>query len=194
MYLFLILFATLQVYINAEIRHTSGGNDFCIVDGRPYRNGERIPRDHVCHICLCHQGRVECSWMNCPPPPEGCTEFTVPNYCNPTLYICSIPENLRESRTSRLVRRASDTAASGLDFSNQSAGDCTVLGVPYRTGDLMGIATKFCLECRCGRQNMFCSPRCCFKHASLHENVSDREAAVRGPVTPDKHPLYHLFK
>ncbi|GIY04129.1 uncharacterized protein CEXT_476081 [Caerostris extrusa] len=135
--------------------------------------------------------------MNCPPPPEGCTEYTVSNYCNPTLYICSIPEHLREPRQKRSLqrfRRASDTAATGLDDLNPRRGDCTVLGVPYRTGDLMGIATKFCLECRCGRQNMFCSPRCCFKHANLYENATERIAAERGPRIPDKHPLYHIFK
>ncbi|GFU57723.1 uncharacterized protein TNCV_3638741 [Trichonephila clavipes] len=198
MYLYLLLFATLQAYITSEIRQTSGGNNFCIVDGKPYRNGERIPRHHVCHICLCHEGRAECSWMDCPPPPEGCVEYTVPNYCNPTLYLCPIPEELRvagNKKSLRRLRRASDMLATNLEFRDRITGDCSVLGVPYRTGDLMGIATKFCLECRCGQQNMFCSPKCCFKHASLTQKMFlEREDSVSGNGNIEKHPLDYLLK
>lgn len=71
-----------------EIYQTPGGSDFCIVDGVAYRAGERIPRESPCHICLCHLGRAECSWMACPVAPEGCYIFHGKGYCNPTLYVC----------------------------------------------------------------------------------------------------------
>lgn len=71
-----------------EIRWTDGGQDFCIIDGKPYRSGDRIPRDHPCHVCMCHMGRASCYWMKCPPAPEGCIEYTDEKYCNPALYVC----------------------------------------------------------------------------------------------------------
>ncbi|XP_042898421.1 uncharacterized protein [Parasteatoda tepidariorum] len=193
MSLSLILIVVFVKYILAEIKHTAGGNDYCIIDGRPFRSGERIPRNHVCHICLCHLGKAECSWMNCPPPPEGCTEFSVSNYCNPTLYICSIPEHLKHTRERRSAENFSSHPDKLLKQSNKrkrSLGDCNVLGVPYKTGDLMGVASSFCMECRCGKQNMFCSPRCCFQYADFNENTTLREQQQY--FRPQPHPLHYL--
>lgn len=73
------------------------------------------------------------------------------------------------------------------------SGDCNILGVPYKVGDLMGIATSYCLECRCAIRKMYCSPKCCFHNVDYDMTPSEQLAATRYPKTPVRHPLSHLI-
>ncbi|KAG8201456.1 hypothetical protein JTE90_024326 [Oedothorax gibbosus] len=199
---YLGIFVTIQCFLFSscipEIRWTDGGQDFCIVEGKPYRNGDRIPRDNPCHVCMCHLGRATCYWMKCPPAPEGCIEYANEKYCNPALYVCDIPEHLvgyRHQSSADSFGSGSGSLQNSEDNNvTHTSGDCNILGVPYKTGDLMGIATSFCLECRCAERKLYCSPRCCFNYAKYHMSPIEKMVAAQRLVVPLKNPLRHLLE
>lgn len=74
---------------------------------------------------------------------------------------------------------------------------CTILGVRYHLGDVVGIATDVCQECRCAAQSLYCSPKCCFKAAPFQINeqlirsYEDTPASnTNDPVV--QHPLHFV--
>lgn len=172
----------------------SFNDESCYYENRVYKSGERIPQEETCHICFCHRGRVDCSWMNCPPPPDNCEQMMLPGECNPILYVCPIPKELTNVGTSwiRRLKRISDVPP-GILYDERP--DCRILGVPYKTGDLVGVASHSCLECRCARNELYCSPRCCFSRLDLGDKPSAvMRALSRGSRIPERHPLDHLWK
>ncbi|KAF2349977.1 hypothetical protein FHG87_019271 [Trinorchestia longiramus] len=74
---------------------------------------------------------------------------------------------------------------------------CTILGVQYQLGEVVGVASDPCMECRCAAGDLFCSPRCCFLPAPLTPNrlqVQQHEQNVLYQVSnlPPPHPLYNI--
>jgi len=73
---------------------------------------------------------------------------------------------------------------------------CTILGVKYGLGDVIGVATDPCMECRCAAGDLFCSPRCCFNPAPLAVNrlqiIQHEEALKRQGHSVPPHPLYNI--
>lgn len=74
---------------------------------------------------------------------------------------------------------------------------CTILGVRYHLGDVVGIATDVCQECRCAAQSLYCSPKCCFKAAAfqINEQVirSYEDTPAVNPNDPAvQHPLHFV--
>jgi len=69
---------------------------------------------------------------------------------------------------------------------------CTILGVKYGLGEVVGVATTPCMECRCAAGDLFCSPRCCFTTAPLAPNrlqVRQHEQGLLRGQEPLPHPL-----
>ncbi|XP_018009879.1 uncharacterized protein LOC108667371 [Hyalella azteca] len=74
---------------------------------------------------------------------------------------------------------------------------CTILGVKYNLGEVVGVASDACMECRCAAGDLYCSPRCCFLPAPLAPNrlqVQQHEQNVLYQVSnlPPPHPLYNI--
>ncbi|KAI9557034.1 hypothetical protein GHT06_016831 [Daphnia sinensis] len=77
------------------IDYRSAGS--CIVGGKTYLSETSVPRDHPCHYCICYGGKVDCFWKQCAHIPDGCEVMAFQDTCNPSLYICDIPEKAREA-------------------------------------------------------------------------------------------------
>ncbi|KAK8725203.1 hypothetical protein OTU49_010754 [Cherax quadricarinatus] len=215
----------------------SDGRGSCKVDGVSYPSETAIPRDHPCHYCICYQGQITCYWKQCAAAPRDCAIMHFDNVCNPSLYMCKIPEKALEEprrkygdrinsvRRRRLIRQATPTSSllpvsepfpvqlddkfvarvvSGererraLDGSHHhhhhhQDKSCTILGVKYNLGEVIGVASDVCMECRCAAGKMFCSPRCCFLPSPLHLSLNHQQAlASRGPLPARPHPLSYV--
>ncbi|XP_043233270.1 uncharacterized protein LOC122387267 [Amphibalanus amphitrite] len=74
------------------------------------------------------------------------------------------------------------------DHGAEPTKSCSILGVKYELGEVIGVASDNCLECRCAAQAMFCSPKCCF--FALEERLL-REGRRSSPdqEPPRPHPL-----
>jgi len=91
-------------------------------------------------------------------------------------------------------RRAINSSAAHNHHHQPVDRGCTILGVRYDLGDVVGIATDVCQECRCAAQSLYCSPKCCFKAAPFqiseqlirsYENTSSgdpNDPAVQHPL------------
>jgi len=66
---------------------------------------------------------------------------------------------------------------------------CTILGVRYELGDVVGIATDVCQECRCAAQSLYCSPKCCFKVAPFQINDQHIRAYQNTPTGNSNEPV-----
>lgn len=343
--------------IHDEQRAVTNGNQFkslaksCQIEGRDYPSETIVPREHPCHYCVCHEGKVTCYWKNCDArAPVGCKVMDFQDACNPSLYICGIPESVRDSpnqqqtsasglfaveskaplaaitghstaapaaavapttstpqsapeikaiqppvrhltppdppafqyrtgatlttgephnlrqgkqepkekqpsefslRTKqkmRFTRSAFEAGASffynpgaalpfgiqeqfPIDFNKDLPRaivesirqkrailgfaehhhhhhdhpdepldrGCVILGVRYDVGDVIGIATDVCQECRCAAQALFCSPKCCFNPAPLRRLTGDdvnnlvRSSADNAPQRIAPHPLHSIM-
>ncbi|XP_037087133.1 uncharacterized protein LOC119107700 [Pollicipes pollicipes] len=75
----------------------------------------------------------------------------------------------------------------------QHAKTCSIMGVRYELGEVIGVASDNCLECRCAAQAMFCSPKCCF--FALEERLlrEGRQASADERL-PRPHPLQALLR
>ncbi|KAK3873760.1 hypothetical protein Pcinc_021267 [Petrolisthes cinctipes] len=80
-----------SLYTGRAINGT-GGRGSCLVDGLTYPSETAIPRDHPCHYCICYQSQVTCYWKQCAAAPRNCAVMHFENVCNPSLYMCQIPE------------------------------------------------------------------------------------------------------
>ncbi|XP_054159618.1 kielin/chordin-like protein [Oppia nitens] len=166
----------------------------CSFKGNNYLSGERIVRRHRCHHCLCDNGFVKCFWQSCPPPPEGCTVIPYEGVCNPSIYNCPIPErNQTMYVKSRRLRQRYGSRK--LDEGLVRA-DCVIRGIAYFTGETIGVASNNCLECRCARNSMYCSPLCCtYQRTTTEENfgINYRRIDTQSRV-PDPNPLAHIYE
>ncbi|XP_042210250.1 uncharacterized protein LOC121858080 [Homarus americanus] len=221
--------------INASVTQGS-----CTLDGLTYPSETAIPRDHPCHYCICYQSQVTCYWKQCAAAPRNCAIMHFENVCNPSLYMCKIPEKARPEpkrrygdrinslRRRRLIREATPTSSSlrlpvdepfpakfdeafvarversvrmrrALDGSSahhhhhHHDKSCTILGVKYNLGEVIGVASDVCMECRCAAGKMFCSPRCCFLPSPFQLSLNHQEALTSrqpGPARP--HPLSYV--
>lgn len=303
----------------------------CSVDGRNYASETSVPREDPCHYCICYRGKVDCYWKRCARIPNGCQVMTLQDNCNPSLYICEIPEKARNAPTygrplsniesparTLFISEAVPTTRSpspAIQFSirparqpviippsreltpperrdyvietpsrhltpplkpaqqgralnddsnnrqpsafglrmkqkmrfkrsiipaesrvlphnieeafpvdfqsiveshvrskraiNGSGSDnhhhhhhhheeedrgCSILGVRYELGEVVGVATDSCQECRCAAQSLFCSPKCCFKPAPLQlagDTIRFLEQGI-DPQEGPQHPLYYI--
>jgi len=97
------------------------------------------------------------------------------------------PAVLAQLQPSSRVRRAIGVFWQPRDKS------CTILGVKYGLGEVVGVASTPCLECRCAAGDLFCSPRCCFRAAPLAPNRlqvrQHEQGLLRGLQDPLPHPL-----
>lgn len=239
-----------SLYTGRPINGTSGRGS-CLVDGRSYPSETAIPRDHPCHYCICYQGQVTCYWKQCAAAPRDCAVMHFENVCNPSLYMCKIPEKavrvpkrvfgdrIKGLRRRRLIRaaepfspvpssssaqpslrlpvpepfpvtidealvarvvRAVGRARRAIDDHHHHHNDphhhdksCTILGVVYYLGEVIGVASDVCMECRCAAGKMFCSPRCCFLPSPLAISPSRQHAlSSRQPDAPKPHPLSYV--
>ena len=71
--------------------------------------------------------------------------------------------------------------------------DCVIRGIAYFTGETIGVASNNCLECRCAKSSMFCTPLCCFQSTTVEENFgfNYRRVDTQNRVA-DPNPLAHL--
>uniref|UniRef100_T1JB94 VWFC domain-containing protein n=1 Tax=Strigamia maritima TaxID=126957 RepID=T1JB94_STRMM len=69
---------------------------------------------------------------------------------------------------------------------------CEILGVKYRIGELVGVATDPCLECRCALDALYCSPKCCFQPAEPDDDVAQQIQRSDGHKPLQHNPLQHL--
>ncbi|CAL4131468.1 unnamed protein product [Meganyctiphanes norvegica] len=219
----------------------------CLVDGREYPSDTAIPRAHPCHYCICYQGQVTCYWKQCSVAPHNCAVLHFEHTCNPSLYMCSIPEKTKKEpvrefgarlntlRRRRLIREVPSTSSMrlpvdepfpvkfdsefvgrleshlrtrravngsshhnhGVKFHQTPDKSCTILGVKYNLGEVIGVATDVCMECRCAAGNMYCSPKCCFQHSpfKLEQEDHDFFSKSRKDIDddpPKPHPLHQV--
>ncbi|XP_063841098.1 uncharacterized protein LOC135089450 [Scylla paramamosain] len=279
--------------INGSLSSPSPGS--CEVDGLHYPSETAIPRDHPCHYCICYRSQITCYWKQCAAPPKNCDVMLFEDVCNPSLYMCRIPEKARPQpirrfgdrifslRRRRRLRRSPlpshrrsslslpsmshflssshwsdvsrNTSADVLrditcinthqikfktpryssegnlrqigvddDFltrvyrdapmeearhrSRREIGSphyhkapnqipldksCTILGVKYNLGEVIGVASDVCMECRCAAGRMFCSPRCCFLPSPLTLSLAHLEDLISAaPPPPRPHPLHYI--
>ncbi|XP_022250551.1 kielin/chordin-like protein isoform X1 [Limulus polyphemus] len=162
----------------------------CYLEGNRYESGHSIPRSHPCHYCSCVRGYIDCYWQKCPPSPVGCIELNYDGVCNPSLYLCPIPDHNQTFPMKYTLKRDGQKYKTEEE---QNAPDCVILSVPYRRGETIGVASNSCLECRCANGSMFCSPKCCFQPTGPEENsflVS--RSGRRSWVPVVEHPLAYL--
>lgn len=283
--------------INGSLSSPSPGS--CEVDGNYYPSETAIPRDHPCHYCICYRSQVTCYWKQCAAAPLDCAVMHFENVCNPSLYMCNIPEKARpqpirkygdrisslrrrrqprspafssssslrsppsppfdepfpveldEKFLSRALREArwlershskadpgehqdedevEDEIGGGREDDSRrkreignplyrKAGDhdhhhdhphddnhnndnhihvpkdksCTILGVRYNLGEVIGVASDVCMECRCAAGKMFCSPRCCFLPSPLSLTIALLQDLAGNPPPPARpHPLHYI--
>jgi len=70
---------------------------------------------------------------------------------------------------------------------------CSILGVKYQLGEVIGVASDNCLECRCAAQALFCSPKCCF--FAVEERLLREGRQVRAEDDKRRpHPLHTLLR
>lgn len=344
------------------IDYRSSGS--CNVGGQTYLSETSVPRDHPCHYCICYGGKIDCFWKQCAHIPDGCQVMAFQDTCNPSLYICDIPEKAREApiyapplavrqpptlqslpstkvymatsqsttssprprltqpstivqtyakpevvppsrhlvpparqpieppsrhltpplpsavgpqkksiwpqqverqrrpvdeiankqpaqfglgmknkmRFSRsladvgsvletmlphniqeefplnfdqefVVRLVERQIRSKRSINNSASGNhhhhhhhdhheedrgCTILGIHYQLGEVIGVATDVCRECRCAAQSLFCSPKCCFKPAPLQQvtgdfvRVLEQSPAPASGLEAPRHPLHYI--
>jgi len=67
-----------------------------------------------------------------------------------------------------------------------------IRGIAYLTGEIIGVASNNCLECRCAKNSMYCTPLCCFKRASVNEDLNNYRANRNEDRLSDPNPLAHL--
>ncbi|XP_069178151.1 uncharacterized protein [Procambarus clarkii] len=214
---------------------TRGG---CRVGDTVYPSETAIPRDHPCHYCICYQSQITCYWKQCAAAPRDCAVMHFEDVCNPSLYMCKIPEKAQEEpqrrfgdrinslRRRRLIRQASTSSRLPVDepFPVQLDAEflslverserrrrsldgsqvhhhnhlhhdksCTILGVKYNLGEVIGVASDVCMECRCAAGKMFCSPKCCFLPSPLHLTERHQLAFARRQPDPSRpHPLSYV--
>lgn len=243
--------------INGSLSSPSPGS--CEVDGVHYPSETSIPRDHPCHYCICYRSQITCYWKQCAAAPRNCAVMHFENVCNPSLYVCKIPEKARPQpvrkygdrifslRRRRRLRRSSSSSSYSLppfnepfpvEFNDEfltrvlreaSAEDiekgdievparglrrtkreigsphyrkanhipldksCTILGVKYNLGEVIGVASSVCMECRCAAGKMFCSPRCCFLPSPLSLTIAHLNSLTSaGSPPPRPHPLHYI--
>lgn len=214
----------------------------CVVGDRAYPSETAIPRDHPCHYCICYQSQVTCYWKQCAAAPRNCAVLHFENVCNPSLYMCDIPEKTRHVpkrrfgdrintlRRLRLVREVPSTSSLQLpidepfpvkfdeDFvarverslrprrsvdgshhhqehphHHHHDKSCTILGVKYNLGEVIGVASDVCMECRCAAGKMYCSPKCCFLPSPFLLTPEHHQTfARRQPDPPSPHPLSYV--
>ncbi|KAL7635455.1 UNVERIFIED_CONTAM: hypothetical protein RMT77_014524 [Armadillidium vulgare] len=243
-----------------DVNNTRGS---CLADGVLYYSETSIPRDHPCHYCICFQSQVSCYWKQCAAPPVNCVVMEFENVCNPSLYVCEIPqkaikepvlefgarlnaasgkrklrrrrpslggndperviirrgvrikrglrmpiaedptlikfqdawEKYLESKESHRIKRAIGKPSSGFNRLLKDT-SCTVFGVPYNLGEVIGVASDVCMECRCAAGEMFCSPKCCFLPSPFSVGTPGENALFvlgrsRDAMRPP-HPLHYV--
>ncbi|RWS14661.1 filaggrin-like protein [Dinothrombium tinctorium] len=169
--------------------HLQGGKP-CSFENSIFKSGEMIPRRNPCHICVCVRGYVQCFWQRCPPPPDGCYEMTYKNICNPSIYNCSIPERALPDSKVSLIRAKYGSRKFG---DRPVKGDCVIRGISYFTGEIIGVATSNCLECRCAKNSMYCTPLCCYEHTTSVEEEAEKKYRFQQEKRPlDPNPLAHI--
>jgi len=75
--------------------------------------------------------------------------------------------------------------------------DCTILGVKYQLGQVVGVASDQCQECRCAAQSLWCSPKCCFKPAPFEivphlMTVFEETRNQPSETAVQKNPLHYI--
>ncbi|KAK4311773.1 hypothetical protein Pmani_016730 [Petrolisthes manimaculis] len=237
-----------SLYTGRAINSTEGRGS-CLVDGLTYPSETAIPRDHPCHYCICYQSQVTCYWKQCAAAPRDCAVMHFENVCNPSLYMCQIPEKasrvpkrrfgdrikglkrrrfIRAVESSSLVPKSSSAQSAlrlpisepfpvkidealvarverslsrvrrAVDDHHHHHNDphdktCTILGVVYNLGEVIGVASDVCMECRCAAGKMFCSPRCCFLPSPLSLTSSQEHRLASRQLDPPKpHPLSYV--
>ncbi|CAG0921412.1 unnamed protein product [Notodromas monacha] len=70
-------------------------------------------------------------------------------------------ENLVSSPSSALSTRVKRS----LNATQYIDRGCDILGIRYEVGEVIGVASDLCMECRCAAQALFCSPKCCSSSA-----------------------------
>ena len=68
-------------------------------NGNPINDGQSIPSDDPCNVCVCSNGEPLCSEYICPPPPfgsEGCQPIYRPDECCPSYGHCFEPSLCRD--------------------------------------------------------------------------------------------------
>ena len=73
--------------------------------------------------------------------------------------------------------------------------DCVIRGIAYFTGETIGVASSNCLECRCAKNSMYCTPLCCLRKTSVDEHNGfnyRRMEPFNRPVEPN--PLAHIYQ
>ncbi|XP_065571947.1 uncharacterized protein LOC136034602 [Artemia franciscana] len=207
--------------ITGKVLDLNNTNGACLLGQDLYQSETSIPKPDPCHYCVCIEGKVDCFWKQCPPPPDGCASFDVKDVCNPSLYICSIPEILRSApksyeQVSQAVRRKR-SIRQGIQIKepfpidlkllfppedrrrrfrrtkNHPENSCKIAGIMYQVGETVGVASDLCLECRCAAQKLFCSPKCCFKPAPLFVNNRPTYRSL-DEASSNKHPLQFLLR
>ncbi|GAB6030876.1 hypothetical protein CHUAL_007708 [Chamberlinius hualienensis] len=170
----------------------------CVYNQVVYVSGQNIDQDDPCRFCVCIDGEVVCYWKNCPPAPEGCADLSFDGVCPRSLYLCPIPvkgQPLPFSDNALKKLPKSDLPST----SNATNLQCDILGVKYGIGELVGVASDPCMECRCALDSLYCSPKCCFQPSvdeKLSDSLTDPSKASRAddpiwlPVLAN--PLMHL--
>ncbi|XP_076311376.1 kielin/chordin-like protein [Tachypleus tridentatus] len=90
---------SLQYNMTLNIDHA------CYLEGNRHESGHSIPRSHPCHYCSCVRGYIDCYWQKFPPSPIGCIELNYDGVCNPSLYLCPIPEHNQTFPVKYTLRR-----------------------------------------------------------------------------------------
>lgn len=171
----------------------------CTHHGKEYFSGESLEQADPCNFCVCVNGYVDCYWKNCPPAPEGCVSLDFEGVCERSLYLCPIPKKGEplpfavNSGQNSVPTMAAIAQVKPRGKSQEQKLTCDILGVEYKVGELVGVASDPCMECRCALDSLYCSPKCCFQPA---ETLQDASKASRSddvnwyPVLSN--PLKHL--
>lgn len=85
------------IYIFSYGLQDAEGGD-CSANGQSVVDGGLTHGDDPCHVCICRLGQLECFWQQCGPAPQLCRVFDVEGRCNPSLYLCEIPEELVDAK------------------------------------------------------------------------------------------------
>ncbi len=104
----------------------------------------------------------------------------------------AIPERNQTQASANPVRRRQKYGSRKSDKGLVEA-DCVIRGIAYFTGETIGVASNNCLECRCAKNSMYCTPLCCFQRASVNEDFATNYRMNRQEVRfSDPNPLAHL--
>ncbi|XP_054722235.1 uncharacterized protein LOC129231870 [Uloborus diversus] len=158
--------------------------DSCMIENKVYENGQRIMKDHPCHVCYCRRGEIKCYWQECGEPLPGCRAIiTDEKGCNPSAYMCDI----RKKYEVRFAPEETNVAAAFEEmveyYRNSSTGACYISGVSYWKGQQVDSFCTACLECFCFHQKLKCIPKCCFMDAEFYDTPEKmrEKAANRSP-------------